>query len=123
MSSILKEIIARKRSDIAERKRATSIEELRRRAVPTERRLGNALKKPGLRLILECKQASPSEGLIRPDYDPIAIADAYRPFADAISVLTDTPYFSGDFAHLRSVRASRTADSLQRLCARTVSSR
>ncbi len=105
MSSILLEIVARKRIDIAERKRLASIEALRRHATPTSRRLGAALKRPGLRFILECKKASPSEGLIRTDYDPAAIAQAYSVFADGISVLTDTPYFAGDFSHLRSVRA------------------
>ncbi len=105
MNSILKEIIARKRIDVAQRKQIVSIVELRTRAVPTYRRLGAALQKPGMRFILECKKASPTEGLIRADYDPAVIADVYREYADGISVLTDTPYFAGDFSHLRTVRA------------------
>jgi indole-3-glycerol phosphate synthase/phosphoribosylanthranilate isomerase len=106
VSSILQEIVARKRIDVAERKRRISVNEMCERTSPTTRSLSAALRRSGLRFILECKKASPSEGLIRDDYEPAAIAQIYAPFADAISVLTDTPYFAGDFSHLKQVRAS-----------------
>lgn len=103
--SVLAEIVARKRVDVAARKAFRPLVDVLREARPTTRKLGEALAKPGLRFIFECKKASPSEGLIRPDFDPGAIADVYRDVADAISVLTDSPYFQGSFAHLREVRA------------------
>lgn len=105
MSSVLADIIAQKRIDVAARQLRTPLIQLQARAIPTTRKLGAALKQPGLRFIFECKKASPSEGLLRADFDPAAIAAVYGDFADGISVLTDTPYFQGEFAHLEAVRA------------------
>jgi indole-3-glycerol phosphate synthase/phosphoribosylanthranilate isomerase len=101
---VLDEIVARKRVDLAERMRTRPYADLREMTVPTHRRFGAALKKPGARFILECKKASPSEGLIRKNFNAAEIADAYANFADAVSVLTDEPYFQGSFEILRSIR-------------------
>ncbi|QIQ20263.1 bifunctional indole-3-glycerol-phosphate synthase TrpC/phosphoribosylanthranilate isomerase TrpF [Zophobihabitans entericus] len=60
-----------------------------------------ALKQPRPVFILECKKASPSKGLIRADFDVEQIGTAYKPYADVISVLTDDPYFQGDFSYLK----------------------
>ncbi|EGY34505.1 tryptophan biosynthesis protein trpCF [Aggregatibacter actinomycetemcomitans serotype e str. SC1083] len=54
--------------------------------------------------ILECKKASPSNGLIRREFKPTAIAQVYKNYASVISVLTDEKYFQGDFAYIQQVR-------------------
>lgn len=64
-----------------------------------------ALKRPlgqPIRVIAECKKASPSRGLLRADYDPGRIAAEYaRLGASAISVLTDRDFFQGDLSHIK----------------------
>ncbi|RTE87570.1 MULTISPECIES: bifunctional indole-3-glycerol-phosphate synthase TrpC/phosphoribosylanthranilate isomerase TrpF [Gammaproteobacteria] len=55
--------------------------------------------------ILECKKASPSKGVIRSDFDPVAIAKTYQPYASAISVLTEPDFFQGSFDYLQAVRS------------------
>ncbi|MCK3655423.1 bifunctional indole-3-glycerol phosphate synthase/phosphoribosylanthranilate isomerase [Pasteurellaceae bacterium Macca] len=54
--------------------------------------------------ILECKKASPSKGLINAEFNLDAIAQTYRHYASAISVLTDEKYFQGDFRYIQQVR-------------------
>ena len=59
------------------------------------------------RIIAECKRRSPSRGVLRADYEPVAVATAYEQAgAAAISVLTEPTFFDGDLAHLRAVRAA-----------------
>jgi indole-3-glycerol phosphate synthase/phosphoribosylanthranilate isomerase len=102
---VLGEITARKHVDVAHRLGAVTLDELRARAEPTRRSLKAALGRPGARFIMEVKRASPSQGTLRPDADPAAMARAYRGAADAISVLVDGPYFGGSYADLQTVRA------------------
>ncbi len=97
---ILAEIVARKRVDVAERLGGLGLES----AEPTRRSLKAALARPGARFIMEVKRGSPSGGAIRPGADAAALARAYRGAADAISVLTDSPYFGGSLEDLRAVR-------------------
>ena len=99
-SGILAEIVARKRVDVAARLAGFGVEA----AEPTRRSLKAALARPGARFIMEVKRGSPSGGAIRPKADAAALARAYRGAADAISVLTDSPYFGGSLEDLRAVR-------------------
>ena len=61
----------------------------------------------GINIIAECKRRSPSKGVLRADYDPVAIAKGYADAgAAAISVLTEPTFFDGSLEHLRAVRAA-----------------
>jgi indole-3-glycerol phosphate synthase len=57
-------------------------------------------------VIAECKRRSPSKGVLREDYDPVAIASGYAAGAAAISVLTEPTFFDGSLDHLCAVRAA-----------------
>ncbi|HEX9954563.1 MAG TPA: bifunctional indole-3-glycerol-phosphate synthase TrpC/phosphoribosylanthranilate isomerase TrpF [Allosphingosinicella sp.] len=104
IGGVLGEIVASKRLDVAARLDGVSLEDLRGRAEPTTRSLKAALAGPGARFVMEVKRASPSKGVLRQGVDPAAIARAYRAAADAISVLTDAPYFGGSLGDLAAVR-------------------
>jgi indole-3-glycerol phosphate synthase/phosphoribosylanthranilate isomerase len=101
---VLGEIVARKKVDVAARLSGFGPGELRERAEPTRRSLKAALSRPGARFVMEVKRASPSKGVLRAGADPARIARAYRSAADAISVLTDGPYFGGSLEDLEAVR-------------------
>ena len=103
---VLGDIVARKRVDVAARLGTATLVELTARAVPTTRSLSAVLARPGARFIMEVKRASPSGGAIRAGADAGETARAYAGAADAISVLTDGPFFGGSFADLAAVRAA-----------------
>jgi indole-3-glycerol phosphate synthase len=74
-----------------------------------------SLEQPGIRVIAECKRRSPSKGVLRPEYDPVAIASAYaRAGAAAVSVLTEPGFFDGDLEHLIAVRQAQPSLPLLR---------
>lgn len=101
-----------------EAKRARAPEtELRARAGETEApgNFGRALLGKGLALIAEVKKASPSEGLIRADFDPAAIAKAYEEAgAHCLSVLTDEPNFQGSLENLKICREGTNLPCLRK---------
>lgn len=103
---VLDRIVARTREDLARRKKERSIQALIAAAVPSTRRFAVGLRCGRTGFILECKRASPSEGRIRDPYDPVAIAHSFATHADAISVLTDQPWFEGTLAHLSAVSSA-----------------
>lgn len=110
MANILDKIIADKRDEVQQRRSSVSLESLKEQVadLPRCRNFYQAVTKPnprGLNVIAEVKKASPSAGLIRPDFDPVAIAGTYaRCGADAISVLTDEKYFQGKLEYVAQVK-------------------
>ncbi len=108
MADILAEICAAKRKHIITQKNKRSEAALLREAegTPLPRGFIKTLKsKDGFALIAEIKKASPSRGVIREDFSPERLAEAYtNGGAACLSVLTDAPYFQGDDAYISQVR-------------------
>jgi indole-3-glycerol phosphate synthase/phosphoribosylanthranilate isomerase len=128
--TVLERILARTRSDLAERVARRPRRELERAVVPSDRSFfdalggprqhqagevadGSCFGVPGPGLIAEFKPASPSRGAIRPDADPLRYAQAYGARAAAISVLTEGPHFGGSH---RLLEVFRGATSRPLLC-------
>ncbi|MCH8296734.1 MAG: indole-3-glycerol phosphate synthase TrpC [Chloroflexi bacterium] len=108
MPSILDEIVAAKRIELAESKARFSLADLETAAVgqPRPLNLSGALLGGGVRLIAEVKKASPSRGLLAPDFDHLKLAETYASNgAAAISCLTDLR-FQGELDHLRQIKES-----------------
>jgi indole-3-glycerol phosphate synthase len=106
MATILDDIVAAKREELEQGKSEVPLETLEQRISTQPRPLNfsGALLGDQVRLIAEIKKASPSRGLLSPDFDPVALADTYAENgAAAISVLTD-PRFQGTLDHLASVK-------------------
>jgi len=110
LATVLDEIIADKKAEVAARKLQTSLEQLRQQihSMPKCRNFYKAVTKHnsrGINVIAEVKKASPSAGIIREDFDPVAIAQIYEKCgADAISVLTDEKYFQGRLEYIEQIK-------------------
>src|SRR5438552_3416075 len=110
MSTILDKIVTSKRREIDTARLRLSDADLEKRLAdaPRVRDFRAALDRPGeVQILAEIKKASPSAGVLRDDFNPVAIARTYAEHgAAAISVLTDVPYFQGHLSHLSAVRAA-----------------
>lgn len=107
MSNILERIVAAKRQEIEQRRAVVSERQLESRlaSAPPVRDFRAAVSKGELAVIAEVKKASPSAGVLRADFDPVAIARIYEANgANAISVLTDEPFFQGHLSYLTAIR-------------------
>ena len=105
--TILDELADYARERVAVAKSRISTEDIRRQAVELPKgnfAFENALKKPDISFICECKKASPSKGLIAPDFPYLSIAKEYEAAgADCISVLTEPKWFLGKDEYLQEI--------------------
>jgi len=112
LPSVLKKILETKAEEVAAGRYRASRDELRARAadLAPPRAFRHALEtraEQSPAVIAEVKKASPSAGVIRPDFRPAEIAASYEQAgATCLSVLTDRPWFQGDAEYLRAARAA-----------------
>jgi indole-3-glycerol phosphate synthase len=115
---ILDRILANKYIEVAQRRSAVPIEPLREQALaqtPPRDFLGALKQAERPALIAECKKASPSKGLLRPEYDPRQLAQTYaKNGAAALSVLTDEMFFQGSLADLTTAREAAGLPALRK---------
>jgi indole-3-glycerol phosphate synthase len=108
---ILEEIVWNKENEIDRQREKLSLADMQKQMVnlPPTRDFVAALRngKTSPAVIAEVKKASPSKGVIREDFDPVAIAQSYQSGgASCLSVLTDEKFFQGSFAYLKAIRSA-----------------
>lgn len=106
---ILDEIVEKRKIQLEREKAAADFETVKKAAEKLDRQcisFKSALAKPDrLSVISEIKKASPSKGLIQPDFDPVKIAKEYETCgADAVSCLTEEHYFQGSSEYFKAIR-------------------
>lgn len=116
--TILDELAAHARERVAAAKREKPLEVIRRQALALPKgdfAFENAMKKPGVSFICECKKASPSKGIIAPDFPYLEIAKEYEAAgADGISVLTEPKWFLGSDRYLKEIALSVSLPCLRK---------
>jgi indole-3-glycerol phosphate synthase len=115
---ILDQILANKYLEVAQRRMTVPIEQLREQVLaqtPPRDFLGALQQAERSALIAECKKASPSKGLLRPEYDPAQLARLYAENgAAALSVLTDEKFFQGSLDDLSAAHEAAGLPALRK---------
>lgn len=120
LANVLDEILAHKRVEVEQARSTTPIEELKSRPgyfLPRRNFFGAVavVRRGRPNLIAEIKRSSPSAGLIRSEFDPVAIARQYAAGgAQALSVLTDAKYFGGNLEYIEAVKAAVELPALRK---------
>lgn len=116
--NILDQLAEHARQRVEAAKQTVPLAEAKRQALALPKgdfRFEKALAKPGLAFICECKKASPSKGLIAPDFPYLQIAKEYEAAgADAISVLTEPKWFLGRDAYLKEITSAVSTPCLRK---------
>ena len=118
--NILEQLAQHARERVEEAKKKIPLDELKFRAENSVSKLEdfafeNKLKSAGLSVICECKKASPSKGLIAPEFDYLKIAKEYEEAgADCISVLTEPKWFLGSDEYLKEIANSVSIPCLRK---------
>ena len=106
-ATILEKIVSEKKRDVEHMKRSLPVSALKERTAGQAARhdFARALSGAGLKLIAEVKKASPSRGILCPDFDPPTLARTYaQNGAAAVSVLTEVNHFQGSLEYLETIR-------------------
>lgn len=116
--TILEQLAGHARERMARAKQAVPLEAVREQALALPAgsfAFEQALRKPGLSFICECKRASPSKGLIAPEFPYLEIAGEYEAAgADCLSVLTEPKWFLGADRYLKEIAASVSIPCLRK---------
>jgi len=114
---MLDKIVADKKEELRQSKKAVPVSELESLIArhPETLDFAAALRRDGVSLIAEVKKASPSRGVLRPDFDPVTLARTYAENgAAAISVLTENKYFGSQLDYLAEIREAVTVPLLRK---------
>ena len=118
MMNILKEIVAKTKSKLEEKKQRVSLEELSSKIDfenLKETNFKKSLQNKAEAIIAEIKKASPSAGIISDDFDPVSKSKEYESFgASALSILTEEDYFLGNIQYLKDVKATTSLPILRK---------
>ena len=116
--TILDQLADYARERVAEAKKKIPLDEIKRQALSMPRGdfpFEKALKRDGISFICECKKASPSKGLIAPEFPYLQIAKEYEAAgADCISVLTEPKWFLGSDEYLREIASTVSIPCLRK---------
>lgn len=116
--TILDKLADHARIRVDQAKQMVSFDEIKQKAMSLPKgdfAFENALKKPDISFICECKKASPSKGIIAPDFPYLKIAKEYEEAgADCLSVLTEPKWFLGSDAYLKEITSSVSIPCLRK---------